>query len=101
MLNLIHVLARPWAGSLDLLSFLEESSFYVAFIHSVSGVVKICAGSPQCGKHHLQADLHTENKFFVEMFMLMWSLFALEIILEILDTAGEASGVCVNAKTTF
>lgn len=52
---------------------------------------KTCsAGRSQC-----------RNRFFIEMFMLMWSLFALEIILELLDTAGEVSGVCVNAKTMF
>lgn len=42
-----------------------------------------------------------QNKFFIEMFMLMGSLFALEIILALLDTAAEVSGVCVNAKTVF
>lgn len=42
-----------------------------------------------------------QNKFFIEMFMLMGSLFALEIILALLDTAGEVSGVCENAKTVF
>lgn len=45
--------------------------------------------------------ISVQNKFFIEMFMLMGSLFALEIILALLDTAGEVSGVCVNAKTVF
>lgn len=31
----------------------------------------------------------------------MWSLFALEIILELLAVAGEVSSLCVNAKTKF
>lgn len=41
------------------------------------------------------------QKHIIGVFMLMWSLFALEIISELSDTAGEVSGICANTKTMF
>lgn len=52
-------------------------------------------------KHDLPCRSQCRIQFWIEILLLKGNFFALEIILELSDTAGGVGGSCGNARTTF